>query len=210
MFRVLPEKRKRKQHKIPSVTNIVAWSSLPVIDLLKLTMATPVVAAVNSSIQANIPPRGISVWRACGLSKCSNASYQNVCLARANSQRHILTWCGRRNSQRQRKINLAASAAKDITVLQARNLGHAGRRIPPKILFAPLEKSAGHSLKNLGTSQKTFRPLWCPSWWRACWSSINFCKNWEKEAYGRAKNPKQTLRWPTNFTQQAKRGSAWK
>jgi len=35
-------------------------------------------------------------------------------------------------------------------------------REPPKIFFAPLKKCVGHSLKNLGSSQKTLRPSWCP------------------------------------------------
>jgi len=28
--------------------------------------------------------------------------------------------------------------------------------------FAPLEKCVGHSLKNLGPTQKTLPPTWCP------------------------------------------------
>jgi len=31
-----------------------------------------------------------------------------------------------------------------------------------KLFFSPLEKCVGHSLKNLGPSEKTLRPTWCP------------------------------------------------
>jgi len=31
-------------------------------------------------------------------------------------------------------------------------------------------KTIGHSLKNLGPSQKTLRPPGVPSWLRTCWS----------------------------------------
>jgi len=43
--------------------------------------------------------------------------------------------------------------------LQARNQGG---EIHPRKFFAPLEKCVGHCSKNLGPSQKTLRPSWCP------------------------------------------------
>jgi len=42
-----------------------------------------------------------------------------------------------------------------------------GRR-PLEKFLPPLEKSVGHSLKNLGTSQKIFCLPGVPSWLRAC------------------------------------------
>jgi len=45
---------------------------------------------------------------------------------------------------------------------QACNKGDAEGDNPPKIVFAPLEKCVGHSLKNVGPSQKTLHPTWCP------------------------------------------------
>jgi len=45
---------------------------------------------------------------------------------------------------------------------QARNQWGRWGEKPPRKNFTPLEKSVGHSLKNLGTSQKTFRHPRCP------------------------------------------------
>jgi len=44
-------------------------------------------------------------------------------------------------------------------LLQARNQGG---EIRPRKFFAPLEKCVRHCSKNLGPSQKTLRPSWCP------------------------------------------------
>jgi len=57
----------------------------------------------------------------------------------------------------------------DINVPQARNPGGRKGANPPRKNFALPEKkcwtwfkSIGHSSKNLGPSQKTLRPSWCP------------------------------------------------
>jgi len=47
-----------------------------------------------------------------------------------------------------------------------------------------LEKSVGHSLKNLGPFQKTLRPPWCPSWLRACICVQQLFIRWDK-TYGK-------------------------
>ena len=45
--------------------------------------------------------------------------------------------------------------------------GTQGGEAPLK-LFSLLVTRVGHSLKNLGPSQKPLRPIWCPGWLRAC------------------------------------------
>jgi len=45
------------------------------------------------------------------------------------------------------------------TLPQARNQEG---EVPLKLFSPPLEKFVGHSLKNLGPSQKTLRHIWCP------------------------------------------------
>jgi len=42
-----------------------------------------------------------------------------------------------------------------VVYTQARNQGG-------EAPLTPLEKCVGHSLKNLGSSQRNFRPTWCP------------------------------------------------
>ena len=76
----------------------------------------------------------------------------------------------------QKPKGLHAACKQQYTAAKARNQGG---RIPPRKIFAPLEKCVGHSLKILDIVQKISAPLGnhfvppgAPSWLRAC------CSRW--------------------------------
>ena len=67
-------------------------------------------------------------------------------------------------------IGSIVSTPLSFSLHQDRNQGGRRGENPPKIFSTPLERRVGHSLKLLnicslkdsGSSQKTFRPSWCP------------------------------------------------
>jgi len=56
-----------------------------------------------------------------------------------------------------RGLNIAALMGLEYFVLETRPVTWEPQGL------RPLEKCVGHSLKNLGSCQKTLRPTWCPN-----------------------------------------------